>query len=50
MGETSAPQVQALFDQIAPVYDQLNGWLSLGQHRIWKQMAVRWANPLPGGV
>jgi demethylphylloquinol methyltransferase len=50
MSETSAPQVQALFDQIAPVYDQLNAWLSLGQHRIWKQMAVQWAEPKLGGA
>ncbi len=50
MSETSAPQVQALFDQIAPVYDQLNAWLSLGQHWVWKQMAVQWAEPKPGGV
>jgi demethylphylloquinol methyltransferase len=50
MSATSSPQVQALFDQIAPVYDQLNAWLSLGQHRVWKQMAVQWAKPKPGGV
>jgi demethylphylloquinol methyltransferase len=50
MSATSSPQVQALFDQIAPVYDQLNAWLSLGQHRVWKQMAVQWAEPKPGGV
>jgi demethylphylloquinol methyltransferase len=50
MSATSSPQVQALFDQIAPVYDQLNAWLSLGQHRVWKQMAVQWAEPRPGGV
>ena len=48
--DTTSPQVQALFDQIAPVYDQLNGWLSLGQHWIWKQMAVQWAEPKAGGV
>jgi demethylphylloquinol methyltransferase len=50
MSATSSPQVQALFDQIAPVYDQLNAWLSLGQHRVWKQMTVQWAEPKPGGV
>jgi demethylphylloquinol methyltransferase len=50
MSATSSPQVQALFDQIAPVYDQLNAWLSLGQHRVWKQMAVQWAEPKLGGV
>ncbi len=37
-------QIRAIFDRIAPVYDQLNDWLSLGQHRIWKQMAVKWSS------
>jgi demethylphylloquinol methyltransferase len=40
--------VRQIFDRIAPVYDDLNDWLSLGQHRIWKKMTVRWINPLPG--
>lgn len=40
--------VRQIFDRIAPVYDDLNDWLSLGQHRIWKKMAVRWINPQPG--
>jgi ubiquinone/menaquinone biosynthesis methyltransferase len=44
----TADQVQALFNRIAPVYDQLNNWLSLGQHRIWKQMAVKWSGAKPG--
>ena len=43
-------QVQKIFDRIAPVYDQLNDWLSLGQHRVWKQMAVRWSQPSPGDI
>ncbi|XP_024023919.1 2-phytyl-1,4-beta-naphthoquinone methyltransferase, chloroplastic isoform X2 [Morus notabilis] len=34
---------QALFNRIAPVYDNLNDLLSLGQHRIWKRMAVSWS-------
>src|SRR3712207_8930427 len=42
---TEAAPIQALFDRIAPAYDQLNDWLSLGQHRIWKQMAVKWSQP-----
>lgn len=46
--QTNAAEIQALFDRIAPVYDTLNQWLSLGQHRIWKQMAIKWANPQPG--
>jgi demethylmenaquinone methyltransferase/2-methoxy-6-polyprenyl-1,4-benzoquinol methylase len=41
-------QVRDLFDRIAPVYDQLNQLLSLGQHRIWKQMAVKWSGAKAG--
>lgn len=49
---TPSPQfdVQALFNRIAPVYDQLNDWLSLGQHRVWKQMAVKWSEPFVGAT
>lgn len=43
-------EIRALFDRIAPVYDQLNDWLSLGQHRIWKKMAVKWSAPHPGAT
>lgn len=45
-----AAHIRSLFNQIAPVYDQLNDWLSLGLHRVWKQMAVQWANPQPGAT
>ncbi len=27
---------------------QLNDTLSLGQHRVWKRMAVKWAGAAPG--
>ncbi|MDH6103725.1 bifunctional demethylmenaquinone methyltransferase/2-methoxy-6-polyprenyl-1,4-benzoquinol methylase UbiE [Chrysosporum ovalisporum ANA283AFssAo] len=37
-----------IFDRIAPVYDDLNNWLSLGQHRIWKEMTVKWSGAKPG--
>jgi demethylphylloquinol methyltransferase len=50
MSRPSSEQVQALFDEIAPVYDHLNAWLSLGQHRVWKQMAIQWANLQPNGI
>jgi demethylphylloquinol methyltransferase len=40
--------VQTLFNRIAPVYDQLNDRLSLGQHRVWKQMTVKWSQAQPG--
>ncbi|MFM7571708.1 MAG: class I SAM-dependent methyltransferase, partial [Snowella sp.] len=37
MTQTSIPpstEIQEIFDRIAPVYDQLNAWLSFGQHRV----------------
>lgn len=40
--------IQTIFNRIAPVYDQLNDWLSLGQHRIWKEMTVKWCAAKPG--
>jgi ubiquinone/menaquinone biosynthesis methyltransferase len=46
--KVSSPEIQALFGRIAPVYDDLNQWLSLGQHRIWKLMAVKWSEPKTG--
>lgn len=45
-----ASQIKALFDRIAPVYDQMNHWLSLGQHRIWKLMTVKWSEPKSGDL
>lgn len=44
----TADSVRDLFDRIAPVYDQLNHWLSLGQHQIWKKMTVKWSGAKPG--
>lgn len=51
--QANAPQPvyqdrQKLFNRIAPVYDQLNDVLSLGQHRIWKRMAVKWCRASTG--
>ncbi|KAL5537857.1 hypothetical protein UlMin_046086 [Ulmus minor] len=43
-----AAERQALFNRIAPVYDNLNDLLSLGQHRIWKRMAVSWTGAKMG--
>lgn len=39
---STATEIKAIFDRIAPIYDRLNDRLSLGQHRIWKLMAVKW--------
>ncbi|MBO3457858.1 bifunctional demethylmenaquinone methyltransferase/2-methoxy-6-polyprenyl-1,4-benzoquinol methylase UbiE [Aetokthonos hydrillicola Thurmond2011] len=41
-------EIRAIFDSIAPVYDQLNDWLSLGQHRIWKEMTIKWSGAKTG--
>lgn len=46
--DSRASQIRAIFDRIAPVYDSFNDWLSLAQHRIWKQMAIKWSDPSPG--
>jgi demethylmenaquinone methyltransferase/2-methoxy-6-polyprenyl-1,4-benzoquinol methylase len=46
----NADQIRALFDRIAPVYDPLNQWLSLGQHRVWKLMAVKWSGATTGNT
>lgn len=40
--------IRNIFNRIAPVYDRLNDWLSLGQHRIWKDMTVKWSGAKPG--
>ncbi len=41
--------VRALFARIAPQYDAFNFWLSLGQHHVWKAMAVKWSGCRLGG-
>jgi demethylphylloquinol methyltransferase len=48
MTDFTPTAVQALFDRIAPVYDELNETLSLGQHKIWKLMAIKWCAPQRG--
>jgi demethylphylloquinol methyltransferase len=49
MSQTATAQkIQGIFNRIAPKYDELNHWISLGQHRIWKKMAVKWTELQPG--
>lgn len=38
-------EIQSLFNSIAPIYDQMNDWLSFGIHRVWKKMTVNWCQP-----
>lgn len=47
-GQPEAEQIRELFDRIAPQYDQINQDMSLGLHRVWKQMAVRWSGAAAG--
>ena len=35
------PDVQALFDRIAPNYDAMNERISYGRHRVWKRRLAR---------
>ncbi|MBL1210238.1 bifunctional demethylmenaquinone methyltransferase/2-methoxy-6-polyprenyl-1,4-benzoquinol methylase UbiE [Geminocystis sp. GBBB08] len=47
MTPPNSQDVQTLFNDIAPIYDQMNDWLSFGIHRVWKLMTVKWSNPQP---
>ena len=44
----AASERQDLFNDIAPVYDQLNDVLSLGLHRAWKRATVKWSEARKG--
>ena len=44
----AAEERQELFNEIAPVYDQLNDLLSFGLHRVWKRAAVKWTGVREG--
>ncbi|CAM6094386.1 unnamed protein product [Calypogeia fissa] len=46
--EAEVMKRQRLFNRIAPVYDNLNDWLSLGLHRVWKRMCVAWSGAKAG--
>lgn len=46
--QPKADQIRQLFDRIAPQYDHMNQEMSLGLHRVWKQMAVRWSGASEG--
>jgi demethylmenaquinone methyltransferase/2-methoxy-6-polyprenyl-1,4-benzoquinol methylase len=48
MSQPSETDIQQIFDRIAPVYDRFNDLLSLGQHRVWKKMALLWCEPKQG--
>ncbi len=43
-----AGMVRAVFDSVAPRYDLMNDLMSLGIHRIWKQVFISDLQPRPG--
>src|ERR687890_670089 len=47
-GTLSEPQVQAMFDRIASVYDMLNSVMSVGLHHQWRSRAADLAAVGPG--
>lgn len=52
-GYTSVPEsekvehVGAVFSSVANKYDIMNDFMSLGSHRIWKQVLIEWIHPRP---
>ncbi|MEA2787740.1 MAG: demethylmenaquinone methyltransferase / 2-methoxy-6-polyprenyl,4-benzoquinol methylase [Acetobacteraceae bacterium] len=43
-----AGMVRAVFDSVAPRYDLMNDLMSLGIHRVWKQIFISDLQPRPG--
>ena len=41
-------RVRGVFDSVARNYDRMNDAMSLGVHRVWKDMAITKVNPQPG--
>lgn len=46
-GEKQA-RVKQVFDSVARDYDRMNDAMSVGLHRVWKDMAITKLNPQPG--
>jgi demethylmenaquinone methyltransferase/2-methoxy-6-polyprenyl-1,4-benzoquinol methylase len=47
-GVLEEPQVQAMFDRIAGIYDRLNSVMTAGLHHQWRRRAVDLAGVAPG--
>jgi len=43
-----AARVKGVFDSVARDYDRMNDAMSVGLHRVWKDMAITKLNPQPG--
>jgi len=49
-GTLPEPQVRAMFDRIAGVYDRLNSVMTAGLHHRWRRRAVQLATVTPGAT
>jgi demethylmenaquinone methyltransferase/2-methoxy-6-polyprenyl-1,4-benzoquinol methylase len=47
-GRLAEPQVEAMFDRIASVYDLMNSVMTAGMHQRWRERAVDLAQVRPG--
>jgi demethylmenaquinone methyltransferase/2-methoxy-6-polyprenyl-1,4-benzoquinol methylase len=47
-GRLAEPQVEAMFDRIASVYDLMNSVMTAGMHQRWRERAVDLASVTPG--
>jgi demethylmenaquinone methyltransferase/2-methoxy-6-polyprenyl-1,4-benzoquinol methylase len=47
-GRLAEPQVEAMFDRIASVYDLMNSVMTAGMHQRWRERAVDLATVRPG--
>src|SRR4051794_5488775 len=47
-GRLAEPQVEAMFDRIAGVYDLMNAVMTAGMHQRWRERAVELARVAPG--
>ncbi len=48
--DKKASLVRGVFDSVAGNYDLMNDLMSVGVHRLWKDMVITRANPQPGEV
>lgn len=48
--EEKAGRVRGVFDSVAGSYDVMNDAMSMGVHRIWKDMTIAKINPQPGEI
>ena len=45
-----ASRVRGVFDAVAGKYDLMNDAMSMGVHRIWKDLTITKLNPQPGEI